>query len=381
MSSLIKTDVRYRKWITAVSKRFRQSQLKAAVKVNGEMLRFYWGLGRDISLLSKEADYGSNFYKTISGDLKDVFPDIKSFSPTNLKYMRYFYEMYPDIEIRQQTADALAIPEDRPQLVDGFDQTENRPQPVDDLKMIFYIPWGHNRMILDKCKGNPEKALFYVKKTLENNWSRAVLMNFLDTDLYERQGKAITNFSLTLPAEQSELAQAITKDPYNFDFISIREKYDEKELKDALMDNIERFLMELGNGFAYAGREVELNIGKTENFIDLLFYNFKLHCFVVIEVKIGEFKSADMGQLGTYMVAVNHQMKGEKDEPTLGLIICKSRDSVKARYALEASSQPMGIAVYDINRFLPEDYRSSLPTIEEIEAELADEVEGGRTHE
>ena len=378
MSSLIKTDVRYRKWITAVSKRFRQSQLKAAVKVNDEMLRFYWGLGRDISLLSKEADYGSNFYKTISGDLKDVFPDIKSFSPTNLKYMRYFYEMYPDIEIRQQTADALAIPEDRPQLVDGFDQTENRPQPVDDLKMIFYIPWGHNRMILDKCKGNPEKALFYVKKTLENNWSRAVLMNFLDTDLYERQGKAITNFSLTLPAEQSELAQAITKDPYNFDFISIREKYDEKELKDALMDNIERFLMELGNGFAYAGREVELNIGKTENFIDLLFYNYKLHCFVVIEVKIGEFKSADMGQLGTYMVAVNHQMKGEKDEPTLGLIICKSRDSVKARYALEASSQPMGIAVYDINRFLPEDYRSSLPTIEEIEAELADEVEGGQ---
>ena len=378
MSSLIKTDVRYRKWITAVSKRFRQSQLKAAVKVNGEMLRFYWGLGRDISLLSKEADYGSNFYKTISGDLKDVFPDIKSFSPTNLKYMRYFYEMYPDIEIRQQTADALAIPEDRPQLVDGFDQTENRPQPVDDLEMIFYIPWGHNRMILDKCKGNPEKALFYVKKTLENNWSRAVLMNFLDTDLYERQGKAITNFSLTLPAEQSELAQAITKDPYNFDFISIREKYDEKELKDALMDNIERFLMELGNGFAYAGREVELNIGKTENFIDLLFYNYKLHCFVVIEVKIGEFKSADMGQLGTYMVAVNHQMKGEKDEPTLGLIICKSRDSVKARYALEASSQPMGIAVYDINRFLPEDYRSSLPTIEEIEAELADEVEGGQ---
>ena len=378
MSSLIKTDVRYRKWITAVSKRFRQSQLKAAVKVNGEMLRFYWGLGRDISLLSKEADYGSNFYKTISGDLKDVFPDIKSFSPTNLKYMRYFYEMYPDIEIRQQTADALTIPEYRPQLVDGFDQTENRPQPVDDLEMIFYIPWGHNRMILDKCKGNPEKALFYVKKTLENNWSRAVLMNFLDTDLYERQGKAITNFSLTLPAEQSELAQAITKDPYNFDFISIREKYDEKELKDALMDNIERFLMELGNGFAYAGREVELNIGKTENFIDLLFYNYKLHCFVVIEVKIGEFKSADMGQLGTYMVAVNHQMKGEKDEPTLGLIICKSRDSVKARYALEASSQPMGIAVYDINRFLPEDYRSSLPTIEEIEAELADEVEGGQ---
>ena len=226
-------------------------------------------------------------------------------------------------------------------------------------------------MIIDKCKGNPKKALFYVNETLKNNWSRAILMNFLDSDLYERQGKAITNFSVTLPETQSELAQAITKDPYNFDFIAIREKYDEKELKDALMDNIERFLMELGSGFAYAGREVELNIGKTENYVDLLFYNYKLHCFVVVEVKIGEFEGKDMGQLGTYMVAVNHQLKGEQDGPTLGLIICKSKDNVKAQYALEASSQPMGIAVYDINKFLPEDYKSSLPTIEEIEAELA----------
>ena len=155
----------------------------------------------------------------------------------------------------------------------------------------------------------------------------------------------------------------------------------EKELKDALMDNIGRFLMELGSGFAYAGREVELNIGATENFVDLLFYNYKLHCFVVVEVKIGEFQAGDMGQLGTYMVAVNHQMKGELDGPTLGLIICKSKDNVKAQYALEASSQPMGIAVYDINRFLPEDYKASLPTIEEIEAELAGDGEGEQEDE
>ncbi len=367
MSSLIKTDDRYRNWIKDVSKRFRQSQLKAAVKVNSEMLRFYWELGRDIAEMSAEAGYGSGFYKSVSSDLKDVFPDIRSFSTTNLKYMRYFYEMYP------------SVPENRQQLVDASGYVENRQQAVDDFDAIFQIPWGHHIQILGKCKGNPEKALFYVKKTLENNWSRAVLMNFLDTDLYERQGKAITNFSLTLPEDQSELAQALTKDPYNFDFISIWEKYNEKELKDALLANVESFIMELGSGFAYAGREVELNIGKTENYVDLLFYNYKLHSFFVVEVKIGEFQSGDMGQLGTYMVAVNHQMKGEKDGPTMGLIICKHKDNVKAQYALEASSQPMGIAVYDINKFLPEDYRSSLPTIEEIEAELSDK--GGQDDE
>lgn len=177
--------------------------------------------------------------------------------------MRYFYEMYPLVD------------ENRQQLVDGLMGSENRQQPVDDFESIFQIPWGHHVQILGKCKSNPDKALFYVKKTLENNWSRAVLMNFLDTDLYDRQGKAITNFSVTLPDNQSELAQAITKDPYNFDFITIREKYNEKELKDALLDNIGHFLVELGNGFAYVGREVELNIGKTENYIDLLFYNYR----------------------------------------------------------------------------------------------------------
>lgn len=364
MSKLIKIDEEYKNWITDVSKRFRQCQVKAASHVNSEMHRFYWSLGRDIVALSERNRYGSDFYKMLSGDLSDAFPDVHSFSPTNLKYMRYFYELYPHIVIR-------------PQLVDELNGLENRPQPEDDLaeQLVFNIPWGHNRIIIDKCKDNPAKALFYVKKTLENNWSRAVLMNFLDTDLYERQGNAVTNFALTLPEETSDLAQAITKDPYNFDFLTIREKYDEKELKDALMENIGKFLLELGNGFAFVGREVRLDIGDTENFVDMLFYNMKLHCYVVVEVKVKEFDSRDMGQLGTYMVAVNHQLKGENDGPTLGLIICKSKDDVKAQYALEASSQPMGISAYDINTFLPEDYKSSLPTIEEIEAELSDSVD------
>lgn len=239
-------------------------------------------------------------------------------------------------------------------------------------EIVFCIPWGHIKVILDKCKDDKDKAMFYVKKTLDNYWSRAVLLSFLDTDLYERQGKAVSNFALTLPETQSDLAQAITRDPYNFDFLAIREKYDEKELKDALMDNIGKFLLELGNGFAFVGREVRLEIGETEEFVDMLFYNIKLHCYVVVEVKVEEFNTRDMGQLGTYMVTVNHHLKGENDGPTLGLIICKSKDNVKAQYALEASSQPMGISAYDINTFLPEDYKSSLPTIEEIEAELSD---------
>ena len=273
--------------------------------------------------LKENADEANSLYQRLSHDLVSTFPDVKSFSVTNLKYMQYFYELYCS-----------------PQLED-LNTNECSPQLGDSHKIgIFSIPWGHNKLIIDKCKHDIIKALFYVEKTLENNWSRAVLLNFFDTDLYERQGKAITNFSQTLPAVESDLAQAITRDPYNFDFLTIREKYDEKELKDALMD--------------------------------MLFYNLKLHCYVVVEVKIEEFNSKDMGQLGTYMVAVNHQLKSDLDAPTLGLIVCKSKDNVKAQYALEASSQPMGISEYSISSFLPEDFKSSLPTIEEIEAELGD---------
>ncbi len=247
------------------------------MKVNNEMLAFYFWLGSQISIWKQDSFGGISFYKTLSKDLVDMFPDVKSFSTTNLKYMQYFYEMYtsPQAEDSVNTSS--------PQLVDLRDSG------------IFSIPWGHNRVIIDKCRGDINKAMFYVAKTLENNWSRAVLLNFLDTDLYERQGKAITNFQQTLPATESDLAQAITKDPYSFDFLTIREKYDEKELK------------------------------------------------------------------------------GENDAPTLGLIICKSKDNVKAQYALEASSQPMGISEYDITKFIPEGYRSSLPTIKEIEENLGNQ--------
>lgn len=353
MMDTIRIDEKYKVWLSEVGNRFRQSQIKAATKVNEEMLYFYFWLGGKIYFLKSEINIGNAFYEEVSKDLQEILPDIKSFSPTNLKYMQYFYELYRS-----------------PQVVDSKTELKLSPQSEDLEMVIFKIPWGHHKSIIDKCKKDREKALFYVEKTLENSWSRAVRLNFLDTNLYERQGRAITNFSQILPSTESDLAQAITKDPYNFDFLTIREKYDEKELKDALMDNITKFLLGLGNGFAFVGREVRLQIGETENFVDMLFYNIKLHCYVVVEVKVTEFDSKDMGQLGTYMVAVNHQLKGETDAPTLGLIICKSKDNVKAQYALEASAQPMGISEYDINKFMPENFKSSLPSIEEIENEL-----------
>lgn len=355
MDKLVEVDAQYREWISEVSKRFHQSQIKAAVKVNDEMLRFYWQLGKELHDRKDKFSYGQSFYKTISRDLRRELPDVKSFSETNLRYMQKFAELYSEVS-------------NLPQVGEDFGSEEIEP--------LFAIPWGHHKIIIDKCNGNPKKALFFVNQVIQNNWSRAVLLNFLDTDLYERQGKAITNFNLTLPAMQSDLAQEITKDPYKFDFITLTQSYNEKELKDALMDNIQKFLLELGNGFAFVGREYRIEIGSTENFIDMLFYHIRLHCYVVVEVKVTEFESSYAGQLGTYVVAVNHQLKTEKDEPTLGLLVCKSKDDIKAQYALEASSQPLGVSAYELSKLIPENFKGSLPSIDEIESELRKDTEG-----
>ena len=355
MDKLVEVDAQYREWISEVSKRFHQSQIKAAVKVNDEMLRFYWQLGKELHDRKDKFSYGQSFYKTISRDLRRELPDVKSFSETNLRYMQKFAELYSEIS-------------NLPQVGEDFRSEEIEP--------LFAIPWGHHKIIIDKCNGNPKKALFFVNQVIQNNWSRAVLLNFLDTDLYERQGKAITNFNLTLPTMQSDLAQEITKDPYKFDFITLTQSYNEKELKDALMDNIQKFLLELGNGFAFVGREYRIEIGSTENFIDMLFYHIRLHCYVVVEVKVTEFESSYAGQLGTYVVAVNHQLKTEKDEPTLGLLVCKSKDDIKAQYALEASSQPLGVSAYELSKLIPENFKGSLPSIDEIESELRKDTEG-----
>lgn len=353
MSQLIKIDEEYAQWIQNVGKRFKNMQIKAATRVNQEMLRFYWSLGKDMVEMHAESRWGSKFYNNLSKDLASAMPEQKSFSPTNLKYMTYFYQLYSQIS---------------PQTVDEI-ETEISPQLVDEL---CRVPWGHHRYIIDKCKGDVDKAIFYVRKTIENNWSRAVLLNWLDTNLYERQGKAIINFIMQLPEAQGDLANELTKDPYNFDFLTMTEGYNEKELKDALTNNIVKFLMELGSGFAFVGREYRLEVGKTEQFIDLLFYNIRLHCYVVIEVKTEKFKPSDIGQLGTYVVAVNHILKTEADNPTIGLLICKEKDEVLAQYAVESSGEPIGISEYELSKVYPADFKSSLPTIEEIEQQLKD---------
>ncbi len=358
MSELITLHPEYAEWIKNIGVNFKQCQIKAASRVNEEMLKFYWKLGRGIASLVNQADYGTNFYQNLSIDLQKELPDVKSFSVTNLKYMKYFYEMYCIDTNRQQVVNDLNM---------GFGQ-----QLVDDFidERIFHIPWGHHIQILSKCKGDQNKAMFFVCRTIENNWSRVVLMNFLSTNLYERQGKAISNFEKILPDTQSDLAQEMTKDPYNFDFLTLRQNYDEKELKDALMEDVQNFLLELGRGFAFVGREYRLEVGKTEQFLDMLFYNIINHCYVVIEIKTRDFEPGDMGQLGTYVAAVDDILRSEYDNQTIGLLICKTKDNVLAKYAVNAVNVPIGISEYDMNNIIPENYKSSMPTIEEIEKEL-----------
>ena len=238
----------------------------------------------------------------------------------------------------------------------------NVPQAADDFKMLFPIPWDHHRRIIDKCKDDMNKALFFVRKTWENNWGRDALLNWLDTDLYERDGKAITNFQSTLPAVQSDLAQQITKDPYQLDFLNLREKYDERDIENELVNNVTRFLLELGKGFSYMGRQFRLEVGQQEFFPDLLFYNTHLHAYVVVELKAQSFHPSFLGQLSFYVSAINHQFKTDIDNPTIGLLICKDKDNVVAKYALESYKEPMGISEYQLSKLFPKDFKSSMPT-------------------
>lgn len=313
------------------------------------MLRFYWSTGEDIVKKKAESRWGESVINSISQDLTSALPGIKGLSPTNLGYAKRFYSLYSQLDTFY------------PQLVG---KTE-----YEQLKtIIFRIPWGHQRYLIDKFYNNPKRAFYYVRLTLENGWSRAVLLNAIDMDLKEPEGKAVTNFSLTLP--EGDLAQEMTKDPYLFDFAALTKPYKEEELKLALMKNIEQFLLELGTGFAFMGREYRLVVGSTEQFIDMLFYNTRLRCYVVIEVKAIKFQPGDVGQLGTYVSAVNHILKTPADNPTIGLLICKTKDNVLAQYALESSSQPIGISEYELSKMYPADFKSTLPSIEDIENEL-----------
>lgn len=367
-TSITILDKEYKNWIKTLSSRYRKSQIKAALKVNDEMLHFYYDLGKDIVSLKAESKWGSGFMKNLSSDLKEENPEATCFSLTNLLYMKNFYLLYQ------------SYLENAPQVEEKREDTAFSQQLVEQIAAdIFSIPWGHHTILIDKFKKEPKKALFFVHQTVENGWSRDTLLNFISTDLYERQGKALTNFKNTLPDETSDLAQELTKDPYNFAFTGITTKYNERKLKDALLNNITHFLLELGTGFAYVGKEYRLQIGEKEKFIDLLFYNLSLSCYVVVEVKIGEFDFADVGQLGGYVVSCNHILRKQgRDNPTIGLLICKQKDNLVAQYALESSSQPLGISEYELAKLYPEKVDGTMPTIEEIEQGLADKEEASK---
>ena len=369
-------DPEYRQWLIDLKTRIRQSQLRAMIKVNDEMLRLYWDLGHDIVVRQMDSAWGSGFFKNLSRELKAEFPDVQGFSERNLYSMKRFYLFYSqDNTILHQAGAELRIG-NLHQL--GAEIQEAKNKEVEfvhqlggqfDVHPIFQIPWRHHVEIFTKCKSVHE-ALFYVQKTIENGWSRDMLANFMDIELYQSQGKSINNFDRLLPDVHSDLAKQTLKDPYNFGFLTLTEKYKEKELEDALVENITKFLLELGQGFAFVGRQYPIQIGSVPRNIDLLFYHLKLRCYVVIELKVKRFEPEHTGKLGYYIVAIDEQLKTEFDNPTIGLLICRKKDNIEAKYSLKSSSQPIGISEYNLSKMMPEDFKSSLPSIEDIEREL-----------
>ena len=330
-------DKEYKKFLVELKEKVKNSQLKAAIKVNYELLNLYWELGKKITEKQKEYSWGDSFISNLSNDLKKEFPDMKGFSVQNLKNIRYWYLFYAEYLIGLQPVSQLK-------------KIENK---------IKSIPWGHNQRIMYKCKSVRE-AIFYVEKTIENGWSRTILEHQIDSKLYERLGSAISNFDSRLPKVQSELAKQTIKDPYNFDFLTLRDKYDERELEDALVKQITSFLLELGTGFSYIGRQVHLKVGDSDFYIDLLFYHVKLHCYIVIELKTEKLKPEFVGQLNFYITAVDKDIKSKNDNQTIGILICKDKDNVVAEYSLANISQPIGISKYKINKFLNNEYKNDL---------------------
>lgn len=329
----------YADWLAELKSRIHSAQQRATLAVNRELVLLYWQIGRDILVRQTDQGWGAKVIDRLAHDLRNAFPKMKGFSPRNLKYMRAVAEAWPEPEFVQQAAAQL--------------------------------PWFHLCTLIDKLATREERD-WYLAKAVEHNWSRNVLVMQIETRLRERQGKAVANFEQRLPKPQSDLARESIKDPYRFDFLGLTDEAQEREIESALVQHVTRFLLELGAGFAFVGRQVLLDVGGEEFFIDLLFYHLKLRCYVVIELKAGKFKPEHLGQLGFYLTAVDRQVKSEQDNPTIGLLLCKSKNQVVAEYALGDKSQPMGIAEYKLMASLPEPLQTSLPSIEQIENELKD---------
>ena len=328
----------YTDWLADLKTRIHSAQQRATLAVNRELVLLYWQIGRDILTRQAEQGWGAKVIERLAEDLRAAFPEVKGFSRANLMYMRAFAEAWPDAEIVQQA--------------------------------VGQLPWGHNLVLLTRLK-NAEQRLAYARSAIAHGWSRNVLNIHIETRLLERQGAALTNFELTLPKPQSDLARESLKDPYRLDFLGLGREAGEREIENALVKHITEFLLELGAGFAFVGRQVLLDVAGDEFFIDLLFYHLKLRCYVVIELKGGKFKPEHLGQLSFYLAAVDAQVKHPQDAPTIGLLLCKSKNKVVAEYALRNNTQPLGVAEYQLLDSLPAELQTSLPSIEQIERELA----------
>ena len=327
----------YANALATIKSRIQQERLRVVIGANAAMVLMYWDVGRMILERQQHAGWGAKVIDRLAADLHDAFPDMKGFSPRNLKYMRAFAQAWPGAEFVQQAAARL--------------------------------PWGHNMVLLDRLK-TPEERGWYAAKAVEHNWSRNVLDMQIETRLSARAGNAVTNFDASLPKPQSDLARESLKDPYRLDFLGLGTEAHERAIEHTLVKHVTEFLLELGAGFAFVGRQVLLDVGGDEFFIDLLFYHLKLRCYVVIELKGGKFKPEHLGQLGFYLTAVDRQVKSAQDSPTIGLLLCKSKNKIVAEYALGDKTQPMGIAEYKLLESLPAELQTSLPSIEQIEREL-----------
>lgn len=339
-AALAKRPPGYAEWLTDLKSRIHVAQQRAALAVNRELLQLYWELGRDILERQAQLGWGAGIVDQVATDLRAAFPDMKGFSRSNLKYMRAFAEAWPDPGTIGQQA-------------------------------VGQLPWGHNLVLLTKLK-TPEARLVHAARALQYGWSRNVLVMHIEQRTLEREGQALTNFEQRLPKPQSDLARESLKDPYRFDFLTVGSEANEREIEAALVQHITRFLLELGAGFAFVGRQVHLEVGGEDFYIDLLFYHLKLRCYVVIELKASSFKPEHTGQLGFYLTAVDEQVKAPEDGPTIGLLLCKSKNSIVAEYALRDTNKPMGVAEYQLTETLPKDLEANLPSIEQIERELGE---------
>jgi len=355
---------KYAQLVKQLKHEIQLARIKASLAVNTQLLTLYWKIGRTILEQQEQEGWGTKVIERLSADLKSAFPGMKGLSARNLKYMRAFADAYPKF-VQPPIAQIGNIIVQAP-----LTQLENESDLIVQ-PLIAQIPWAHNVTLLDRVKTREER-LFYIQKIIENNWSRNILVHQIESNLYERQGKAITNFEQTLPAAQSDLARELMKDPYKFDFLNLYEEYKERDLENALMDNLTRFLLELGAGFSFVGRQYPLEAGDKDYAIDLLFYHFKLHCFVVVELKSGEFIPEYTGKLNFHLNLVDDTLKQQADNATIGILICKHHNKIVTEYALRGINKPIGVSEYQLIEALPDNLKGSLPTIEQIEEELKD---------